>query len=142
MKPALYLISSKGFEGANQEFLEAHQKYRDSDYKGSLIESAKAFESVLKIVLKQRGQVISDKETFINLLQRFFALNLMPAYLQDQFSALKAVLQGGVPKVRNREAAHGQGEGVREVPEYLAAYGLHQTASAILLIIKTHQTAQ
>jgi hypothetical protein len=142
MKPALRFISTKGFEGANDEFLQAHKKYRDRDYTGSLIESAKAFESVLKIVLRKHGQDDAAKDTASVLLNKFFALNLLPSYLQKQFNDLKSLLQGGAPNVRNKEAAHGQGEEIREVPEYLAAYGLHQTASAILLIIKAHEAAR
>ena len=142
MKPALRFISTKGFEGANDEFLQAHKKYRDRDYTGSLIESAKAFESVLKIVLRKHGQDDTAKDTASALLNKFFALNLLPNYLQKQFNDLKSLLQGGAPNVRNKEAAHGQGEEVREVPEYLAAYGLHQTASAILLIVKAYEAAR
>ena len=142
MKPALHFISTKGFEGANDEFLQAHKKYRDRDYTGSLIESAKAFESVLKIVLRKHGQDDTAKDTASALLNKFFALNLLPSYLQKQFNDLKSLLQGGAPNVRNKEAAHGQGEEIREVPEYLAAYGLHQTASAILLIVKAHEAAR
>jgi len=142
MKPALHFISTKGFEGANDEFLQAHKKYRERDYTGSLIESAKAFESVLKIVLRKHGQDDTAKDTASVLLNKFFALNLLPSYLQKQFNDLKSLLQGGAPNVRNKEAAHGQGEEIREVPEYLAAYGLHQTASAILLIVKAHEAAR
>ena len=142
MKPALHFISTKGFEGANDEFLQAHKKYRDRDYTGSLIESAKAFESVLKIVLRKHGQDDTAKDTASALLNKFFVLNLLPSYLQKQFNDLKSLLQGGAPNVRNKEAAHGQGEEIREVPEYLAAYGLHQTASAILLIVKAHEAAR
>ncbi|MCA4921109.1 MAG: hypothetical protein ING82_16930 [Roseomonas sp.] len=142
VKPALSFISTNGFEGANHEFLEAHEKYREGDYTGSLIESAKAFESVLKIVLRKHGQDDTAKDTASALLNKFFALNLLPSYLQKQFNDLKSLLQGGTPNVRNKEAAHGQGEEIREVPEYLAAYGLHQTASAILLIVKAHEAAR
>ncbi|MCA3278634.1 MAG: hypothetical protein ING10_05115 [Roseomonas sp.] len=139
IKPALHFLSHKGFEGANNEFLQAHKKYREGDYKGSLIESAKAFESVLKIILRKHGQTVTERDTALALLNKFFGLNLLPIYLEKQITDLKSLLQGGAPNVRNKEAAHGQGEDVREVPEYLAAYGLHRTASAILLIIKAHE---
>lgn len=142
IKPALRFLGANGFEGANHEFLQAHKKYREGDYTGSLIESAKAFESVLKIVLRKYGQDDTAKDTASALLNKFFALNLLPSYLQKQFNDLKSLLQGGAPNVRNKEAAHGQGEEIREVPEYLAAYGLHQTASAILLIVKAHEAAR
>lgn len=142
IKPALYFLGTKGFEGANEEFLKAHKKYRDSDYKGSLVESAKAFESVLKIILHRHGQDVTERDTASALLNKFFGLNLLPIYLEKPFNDLKSLLQGGAPNVRNKEAAHGQGEEIREVPEYLAAYGLHQTASAILLIVKAHEAAR
>lgn len=142
IRPTLSFLRSPGFEGANQEFLQAHEKYRQGDYKGSLVESAKAFESVLKIILRKHGQNITERDTASVLLTNFFGLNLLPSYLEKQITNLKSLLQGGAPNVRNKEAAHGQGEEIREVPEYLAAYGLHQTASAILLIVKAHEAAR
>jgi len=142
IKPALYFLGAKGFEGANEEFLNAHKKYRESDYKSSLVESAKAFESVLKIILRKRGQEINERDTAARLLDKLFGMNLLPSYLQAQFAALRTVLEGGVAKIRNKEAAHGQGEEIRDVPQYLAAYGLHQTASAILLIVKAHESVR
>ncbi|MCA3362646.1 MAG: hypothetical protein INF74_11910 [Roseomonas sp.] len=142
IKPTLSLLSATGFEGANDEFLQAHKKYRNGDHKGALLEGAKAFESVLKIILRKRGQDVTERDTASALLNKFFGLNLLPIYLEKQFNDLKSLLQGGAPNVRNKEAAHGQGEEIREVPEYLAAYGLHQTASAILLIVKAHEAAR
>ncbi|MCA3323380.1 MAG: hypothetical protein INF75_00270 [Roseomonas sp.] len=142
IKPTLNLLSATGFEGANDEFLHAHKKYRNGDYKGALLEGAKAFESVLKIILRKHGQDVTERDTASALLNKFFGLNLLPIYLEKQLNDLKSLLQGGAPNVRNKEAAHGQGEEVREVPEYLAAYGLHQTASAILLIVKAYEAAR
>ncbi|MCA3303294.1 MAG: hypothetical protein ING00_05030 [Roseomonas sp.] len=142
VKPTLNLLSAKGFEGANDEFLQAHKKYRNGDYKGALLEGAKAFESVLKIILRKHGQEVTERDTASALLNKFFGLNVLPIYLEKQLNDLKSLLQGGAPNVRNKEAAHGQGEEVREVPEYLAAYGLHQTASAILLIVKAYEAAR
>ena len=106
------------------------------------MESAKAFESVLKIILRKHGQNVTERDPASVLLNKFFALNLLPSYLEKQITDLKSLLQGGVSNVRNKEAAHGQGQEIREVPEYLAAYGLHQTASAILLIVKAHEAAR
>ena len=142
IKPALYFLGAKGFEGANEEFLNAQKKYRESDYKSSLVESAKPFESVLKIILRKRGQEINERDTAARLLDKLFGMNLLPSYLQAQIAALRTGLEGGVAKIRNKEAAHGQGEEIRDVPQYLAAYGLHQTASAILLIVKAHESVR
>lgn len=143
IKPVLHFISAKGFEGANEEFLQAHEKYRQGDYKGSLVEGTKALESVLKIILSQNGATITAGDTAKKLFEKFKALNLLPEYLPGQINALYDLLQNSATKPRNKEpAAHGQGAEVRDVPEYLAAYSLHQTASAILLIIKAHEAAR
>ncbi|MBM3588840.1 MAG: hypothetical protein FJX33_13795 [Alphaproteobacteria bacterium] len=142
IKFPLYFLGRKGFEGANNKFLQAHKKYRQGDYKGALIESAKTFVSVLKIILRKQGQNATERDTASVLLDKFFELSLLPSHLKKQITDLKSLLQGGAPNVRNKEAAHSQGEEIRQVPEYLAAYGLHQTASAILLIAKAHETAR
>ncbi len=59
---------------------------------------------------------------------------LIPTFMQTHFTALKSTLKNGVPTVRNRLGAHGQGSEEIEVPESIAAYTLHLTASNILLL--------
>jgi hypothetical protein len=44
-----------------------------------------------------------------------------------------------VPTIRNREGGHGSGEKPNDVPEYLAAYQLHLTASAIIFLIRANE---
>jgi hypothetical protein len=73
------------------------------------------------------------------LIATVLSNGLIPVYLQTQFNALRAVLETGVPTVRNKTAGHGQGDQIQEVPEYLAAYVLHQTAAAILFLVKAHK---
>ena len=50
VKPALVLLSSKGFQGANAEFRAAHKHYLEANYKESLNEALKAFESTMKCI--------------------------------------------------------------------------------------------
>jgi hypothetical protein len=45
------------------------------------------------------------------------------------------MLESGVPTARNRMGGHGQGSSVVEVPDYLVAHVLHQTASAIVFLV-------
>jgi hypothetical protein len=68
-----------------------------------------------------------------------FSKGLIPSYLQTHFGALRATLDSGVPTIRNREGGHGSGEKPNEVPEYLAAYELHLTASAIVFLIRANE---
>lgn len=138
VKPALVFLSDQAFRGANDEFLAAHKDYRSGDYKGCLVECLKSFESTMKIICGLRGWQV-EGDTASKLISTLFSQQILPLYLQTQFNSLKSVLESGVPTVRNKKAGHGQGDQMHEVPEYLASYVLHQTASAIVFLVKAHQ---
>ena len=128
------------YKGANEEFLNAHQHYRKHRYKECMNDCLKAFESCLKGICKKRGWHYDEKRhTAKDLIDIVFDNELIPTYLESHFSALKSTLVSGLPTVRNREAGHGQGPEKIDVPEYLAAYALHLTASNILLLTKADE---
>jgi hypothetical protein len=56
--------------------------------------------------------------------------------MQTEFTGLRTILEGGVGTVRNKAGGHGAGENKREVPRHVAAFQLHQTAAAILLLVE------
>ena len=56
--------------------------------------------------------------------------------MQSHFTALRSTLEAGVPTVRNRMSGHGQGTEEVMVPESVAAYALHLTASNVLLLTR------
>jgi hypothetical protein len=64
---------------------------------------------------------------------------LIPTYLTSHFTALRSTLEAGAPTVRNKTSGHGQGAQEIPVPEYLAAYAIHLTASDILLLVRAFQ---
>ncbi|WP_436232542.1 DUF7014 domain-containing protein, partial [Escherichia coli] len=43
--------------------------------------------------------------------------NLIPAYLQSQFTSLKTMLETGIPTIRNKNTGHGQAADIKEIPE-------------------------
>lgn len=55
-------------------------------------------------------------------------------YLQNQFSSVRILLESGIPTVRNKEGGHGQGSEASVVPEHLASYTLHLTATNLLFL--------
>jgi hypothetical protein len=65
--------------------------------------------------------------------------NLIPSYLQTEFTSLNKMLVSGVPTIRNKASGHGAGAAPRIVPEYLAAFQLHQTAAAIVFFVAAHK---
>ncbi|MDK4807951.1 MAG: hypothetical protein OC190_15590 [Novosphingobium aromaticivorans] len=134
--PALKLLQDKRFAGANDEYLGAHKFYRNGDFESCLIECGKSFESVLKVLGTERGWSINSNDTASKLVAAAFTSGFIPQYMQGQFTALRAVLEAGVPVVRNRMSGHGAGGQVRQVDRHLAAYQLHQTAAAIVFLVE------
>jgi hypothetical protein len=134
VKPVLELLNGRGFEGPNQEFLRAHEHYRHDRHGEAINECLKAFESVLKVICTKRKWKFDPNAPAKKLLDVVFEHNLVPAYLEGEFSSLRALLEGGVPTTRNKASGHGQGEKPRTIPAYLAGFVLHSTAANILLL--------
>ena len=140
VKPALGFLSDPIYEGANDEFLSAHEHYRKRRYKECLNDCLKAFESCLKTICKKRRwHYDSEKDTANNLIQVVLSNGLIPVFMESHFSGLKGALESGLSTLRNRRAGHGQGPEKIVVPEYVAAYALHLTASNILLLVKADE---
>ena len=139
VKPALRLLNTNDFAGAQQEFLQAHQHYRAGEYTQSITEAAKAFESTLKAVCDKKKWPYEKGARASDLLKRIRTEGLWPDFLDASFDQLLATLSSGLPKVRNEQGAHGQGSAVRKVPDYVAAYALHLAAAKIRLIVEAAQ---
>lgn len=137
VKPALSFLSSKTFKGANDEFLSAYSHYREEKYKECLVDCLKAFESTLKVICKKRKWKYKETDTAKKLLDIIFEKRLIPGFMQSHFTGLRATLEGGVPTVRNKLGGHGQGSESITVPESIASYALHLTASNILLLVRS-----
>jgi hypothetical protein len=139
VKPALALLRAPEYAGAQAEFLKAHEHYRHGRAKEALTECLKALESVMKSVCAKRKWPHDAGATSKALIQVLFDNNLVPLFWQQHFSALRATLESGVPTARNRLGGHGQGTEVVDVPTYLVAYVLHQTASAIVFLVEAEK---
>lgn len=139
VRPALAVLRGKVYAGANQEFLAAHEHYRKGRYKESVIYCLKAFESTMKAICQKQQWPYSPNATVSGLIDVCLRHGLISTTLQSQFSALRATLESGIPTIRNKRAAHGQGTQISPVPDYLAAYLLHLTASTILLFAEAEK---
>ena len=140
VKPALSFLSDRMYKGANEEFLKAHEHYRKRNHKDCMNNCLKAFESCLKTICKKRKwHYDSEKATANDLIQIVLSQGLIPVFMESHFSGLKSALGSGLSTLRNRRAGHGQGPDKIVVPEYVAAYALHLTASNILLLAKADE---
>jgi hypothetical protein len=142
VKPALYLIAQPEYEGANDEFLRAHEHYRHGRHKEAVNEALKAFESTMKVICSKRGWQVDANATASRLLDTCFSNGLLPAPLQAHFGGVRATLESGIPTVRNKLAGHGQGSRAIAVPQYLVGYALNVTASAIRLLCEAESSGQ
>jgi hypothetical protein len=136
VKPALALLHGEEYAGAQEEFLKAHRYYRHGNGKEALAECLKAFESVMKVICAKRKWVHTPQATSKALIQVCYEKGLIPPFWQNHFSALRSLLEGGVPTARNRLSGHGQGGAVVEVPDYIVSYVLHMTAASIVFLVE------
>jgi hypothetical protein len=139
VKPALLLLRDTDLEGAQAEFLTAHDHYRHGRTKEALNECLKALESTIKTICKRRKWQCDPNAPAKALLQVIFDKGLIPAFWQQHFTGLRITLEAGVPTVRNKLGGHGQGPQVVEVPPHVVAYALHLTASAIVFLAESER---
>lgn len=136
VKPTLVVLRGNDFKGANEEFLLAHEHYRHGRHKECLVDSLKAFESTMKAICKLRGWKTPPGNTAKALIAICLDNGLLPTYLDSQFSSLRSLLESGIPTLRNKNGAHGQGAEPVVVPEYVARYALNLTATSILFLVE------
>lgn len=134
--PALGLLSNKIFDGANNEFRDAFEEFKLRKYDDCIADCGNALESVIKVIAAKRGwDDVKDSDPAAKLIDALFRHGFVPSYMQDQLKGLRMMLQGAAT-VRNKEGAHGAGEERRDIERHLAAYQLHQTASAIVFLVE------
>ncbi|WPS11056.1 hypothetical protein SM907_24645 (plasmid) [Klebsiella aerogenes] len=141
VKPTLQILGkNSNYSGANDEFLSAHEHYRHQRYKECLNDCLKSFESLMKSIHKKHSWQFNDTDTAKKLINSCLSNNLVPEYLQNQFSSIRILLESGIPTIRNKEGGHGQGAEITKVPEYLASYTLHLTATNLLFLAKCEES--
>lgn len=151
--PALRLLNNNGYEGAEKEFLSAHEAYRHGDTMNSITECHKSFESTMRSIIHKQGwkydasdqatakseNKAKTKANASTLIKICFDNNLLPEYFNSQITSLRTLLESSMPTIRNKNGGHGDGIEPKEVPASLASYMLHMTASTILFLIQTEE---
>jgi len=134
VKPILRLLNDKHYAGAQQEFFKAHEHYRHGDAKETLNECLKAFESLMKAICDKRKWPYVKTATAKELIRVCLDNNLIPAFWESHYTALRSMLESGVPTGRNKLSGHGQGSTPTTVPSHLVSYMLHITAASMLFL--------
>lgn len=139
VKPAISLLHTAGFEGASEEFLDAHEHYRSGEYADAMSDALKAFESAMKAICDENGWSYSGGATAKALIKNVLDNGLVPKYMETHLSGLRNTLEAGLPTVRNKNSGHGQGLLAKKVPDYFAGYALHLAATNIVFLVQAHQ---
>ncbi len=135
-KPTLSLLHHRKLTGANEEYLKAHEHFRNGQNKECIAECLKAFESTLKIICKEKGWQYSENDTAKTLVKKCFDNELVPIYTQNQFTSLQNLLESGIPPIRNRLGGHGQGQLPKQVSSEITRYALNLTATNIIFLVE------
>ena len=138
--PAISLLQQPGFEGASEEFINAHKHYREGKNKEAISEALKAFESTMKSICSMMDWNFPENATAKPLIDICIGNGLIPKPLQGHFGSLRATLENGLPATSNRLARHGQGEKRIIVPDHYAAYALHLAATNIVFLVEGYMT--
>ena len=149
VKPALSMLSDPMYEGANAYFLSAHDHYRAKRYEDCMNDCLKAFESCIIAICEARDWDYDNRNTIKPLIDIIFDNKLIPDFMESHFmglrkatdvrKGLRSALESGVPTLRNNRSGHARKSKEVPVPEYIAAYTLHLTASNILFLAKADE---
>lgn len=138
VKPALHLLQVEGFDGALEEFLNAHDHFRKGNYKEAIINASNAFESTMKTICAKRNWSVNGNGNASQLIKAIVDNELIPTYLQTHVNSLKTTLEG-LSTVRNKNSGHGQGENSVVVPEHFVNYALHLCGTNIVFLIEAYK---
>lgn len=139
VKPVLKILYTSLYAGANEEFLKAHEHYRNNRNQECLNECLKSFESVLKAICDKNNWSYNQNDSSKKLIKICFDNNLISSYMQTQFSSLQQLFESGVPTIRNKNSGHGQGVQQIQVTNEMTSYMLHLTATNILFLTQQEE---
>lgn len=135
-KPTLSFLSNEIFKTVNEEYLKAHEHFKNGNFKEAIVECLKSFESTIKMICEIKGWNYNQKDTSSKLIQIIFDNELVPDYMQTKIKSLRSLLESSIPTIRNRTSSHGQGVQSISVDESLASYTINITGSTIKFLIE------
>lgn len=129
-KKTLELLSDKRFRSANDEFLQAYDEYKASEFRECLTHCCSSMESTLKTICTIKGWPFNERDTASPLLKTYIQNSDLPTFFEQPLMLIATL--------RNRlSSSHGAGPAGKDVPEHFAKYALNASASAILLLIES-----
>lgn len=137
VKPSLHLLTDKRFLSANDEYLKAHEAYKNGNSKEVFINCCSSLESVMKIVIGLNDWEMPRSSTSSLLIDTLIENKFFKPYYSNILNNLKEVISI-TSKVRNKEGGHGAGTEELCNDMSLMTYVINITASTILFLME-HQ---
>ncbi len=134
IKPVLTLLKNPLLVTVNEEYIKAHEHYKYWNNKDCLAWALKSLESILKIICDTKWWEYNQKDTAKKLLEICFTNNLIPQYLQSEFTSLRALIESGIPTIRNSLGWHWQWISLVEADNNIVAFWLNLTWSSIIYL--------
>lgn len=137
IKQTISLLQSHSFKGPLEEFENALSKYLEKDYKGTISEANKAYESTMKAILTKLGISYAPSDTASILIKKFYDNDLIFSHTESFTNNLNEILKG-LPTLRNKQSGHGQGLDPQNVDKSYAEFALHLCGSFIVFLISRY----
>ena len=136
IKPAMNLLHTNGFDGAEEEYTKAFDALRNHDSKNAIINAEKAFESTMKTICAKRGFSFDpEKDAAKKLISILKDNGYFPGYMEDHLNIVVKALENGAPTIRNKTSGHGQGEEIVKIPKSYAEYVIGLVAVNIVFLV-------
>ncbi|TDW97120.1 STM4504/CBY_0614 family protein [Dinghuibacter silviterrae] len=135
-REVLILLTNPDYSNIDAEYRQALKHFRNGDYKDSVVNAGKAFESTMKVICDQKGYAYASNATAAPLMSILYQEKFIPEYLQNGLGGLRAMLEGGVSVIRNKTSAHGAGSQDIQVDENLANYALYNAGATIRFLLR------
>lgn len=142
VEPALKLINNEIFSGAEREFRQALEDYRQDNNIAALNSCGRALESTIKIICDLNKWNYTPKDTAGRLINICKDNNLFEDCFYGEANSLVEILANGAPRLRNGKSGHGSGSQEKEIPDFYVDYMIHTTATVIIFLINANEHYQ
>lgn len=131
IKTTINLLYTNDFKGPLEEFQKALDHYMRREYKDTIQEANKSFESTIKSVLIKRNISFNQSGPADLLLDYLKENGVIYPYTKPLFQ--------GLPMIRNKQSGHGQGIDHKEVYQSYAELALNLAGTFIVFLINRYQ---
>lgn len=136
--PALSLLDNKIFKEAREYYLQSFNLYEQNNFESALDAISKAYEAVIKIILKEKKVEMPSPPVLSSLINKIKEHKIIPGIDQNIHNALIKLIE--TPSlIRNQGGGHSHIEGEKRVKadEKMVLLMIHHTSSNILYLAQS-----